>query len=168
MVIRVYRYARQHVEQAEKLLDELKGIRIELNKRAMRTENIYTDALTNADPYVPIAFMRSDNEFNRYRLRMEEKQNLVVVNLSFSLSFCAKLVSAMVHDEESEAWGYKVRIRNIIDRGIAIATDEAMDKVSLAPLASAIAKMESEIILNEVSNLILIKRHLMEFRTKIS
>lgn len=87
MVIRVYRYARQHVDLAEKQLAELVDIRKKLNIRAERAENAYTDALANGDTYVPISFMRSDNEFNRYKMRMEKMQAQVVLNLALSLSF---------------------------------------------------------------------------------
>lgn len=168
MVIRVYRYARQHVDLAEKQLAELVDIRKKLNIRAERAENEYTDALANGDTYVPISFMRSDNEFNRYKMRMEKKQAQVVLNLALSLSFCAELVSLMIHDTTEEALGYKFRVRNIIDRVINIAIDEAMNMASLAPLAPAIAKMESEITLNDFDKLRLIKRRLMEFRDRIS
>ena len=77
-VVRVYSYARLHAEQAEKLLAELVEIRKKLHVKAERADDIYTDALANGDTYVPISFMRSDNEFNRYKTRMEEKQNHVV------------------------------------------------------------------------------------------
>lgn len=166
-VVRVYRYARLHAEQAEKLLEELVEIRKKLHVRAERADDIYTDALANGDTYVPISFMRSDNEFNRYKTRMEEKQNHVVMNLSLSLSFCAELVCWMIHDETEEALGYKVRLRHIIDRIISVATDDAMNRASLAPLAPSIAKIESEITLNDFDKLGLIKKHLMEFRDRI-
>ena len=161
MVIRIYRYARQHVELAEKILEELADIRRRLHVREERAENIYTQALTNGDICVPISFMKNDNEYNRYRKRMDEKQDLIVVNLTFSLSFCAELVSLMVHDPESDALGYKVRTREIIDRIINVATDEAMDRATLASLAPLIAKIESEIVLNDFDKLRLMKKHLM-------
>ena len=66
---------------------------------------------------------------------MEEKQNQIVMCLALSLSFCAELVSSMVHVEGSEALDYKVRVRHVIDRVIAVATDNAMNRASLAPLA---------------------------------
>ena len=168
MVVRIFRYARQHVEQAEKLKDDLIDIRKKLNIKVERVEDIYTGALTKGDRYVPVCFMKSDYDFNRYRVRMEEVQNQVVMNLALSLSFCAELVSSMVHVDESEALGYKVRVRNIIDRVIAVATDEAMNRASLAPLASAIAKIESDIILYDADKLTLIRRHLLDFRARIS
>lgn len=168
MVVRVYRYARQHVEQAEKLLKEMVEIRKKLSAKAEKAENIYTDALTNGDIFVPIDFMKSDNEFNIYKVRMEEKQNQVVMNLSLSLSFCAELVYSMIHAPSGEALGYKIRVRNIIDRIITVATDEAMNRASLAPLAPVIAKIESEITLNGFDKLGLIKKHLMAFRDRIS
>lgn len=74
----------------------------------------------------------------------------------------------MIHDTTEEALGYKVRVRNIIDRVIDVATDEAMNMALLAPLAPAIAKIESEITLNDFDKLRLIKRRLMEFRDRIS
>lgn len=168
MVIRVYRYARQHVDLAEKQLSELVDIRKKLNTRIERVENAYTDALTNGDIYVPVSFMRRDIEFNRYKTRMEEKQHQVVMNLSLSLSFCAELVYSMIHDTSEEALGYKIRVRHIIDRIIDIATDEVMNGSSLASLAPAIAKIESEITLNGFDKLGLIKKHLMSFRDRIS
>lgn len=168
MVVRVFRYAKQHVEQAEKLLGDLVEIREKFNIRAERAENVYTDALANGDIFVPIGFMRCDNDFNRYKVRMEEKQNQVVLNLSFSLSFCAELVYSMIHEPSEEALGYKIRVRHIIDRIIDVATDEAMNRASLAPLAPAIAKIESEIALNDFDKLGLIKKHLMSFRDRIS
>ena len=64
MVVRVFRYAKQHVEQAEKLLGDLVEIREKLNIRAERAENVYTDALANGDIFVPIGFMRCDNDFH--------------------------------------------------------------------------------------------------------
>ncbi|MBO5580140.1 MAG: hypothetical protein J5952_09320 [Prevotella sp.] len=168
MVVRVYRYAKQHVEQAENLLGELVEIRKKLDVKAERAENVYTDALASGDIFVPIVFMRRDNEFNRYKVRMEEKQNQVVLNLSLSLSFCAELVHSMIHDPSEEALGYKIRVRHIVDRVIDVATDEAMDRASLAPLAPAIAKIESEITLNDFDKLGLIKKHLMSFRDRMS
>lgn len=168
MVIRVYRYARQHADLAEKQLAELVDIRRKLNIRIERAENAYTDALANGDTYVPVSFMRCDNEFNRYKIRMEEKQHQVVMNLSVSLSFCAELVYSMIHDSSEEALGYKIRVRHIIERIIDIATDEVMNGASLAALAPAIAKIECEITLNEFDKLRLIKKHLMSFREKIS
>lgn len=168
MVVRVYRYARQHAEQAEILLAELVEIRKILHVKAEKADNIYTEALANGDTYVPISFMRSDNEFNRYKMRMEEKQNQVVMNLSLSLSFCAELVSSMIHDQSGEALGYKIRVRHVIDRIISVATDEAMNRASLAPLAPAIARIESEITQNDFDKLGLIKRHLMDFRNRMS
>lgn len=167
-VLRIYRYARQHIDNAEKQLAELKEIRLNLNVRVNRVVDIYTESLANGYKYVPITFMRRDNEFNRYRVRMEEKQNLVVTNLAFSLSFCSELVSLMAQDLENEAWEYKVRIRQIIDRVITVALDEAMNTASLTSLVPAIIKMESDIVLNDATNLGLIKRNLLEFRTKIS
>ena len=168
MVIRIYRYARQHSEQAEKLLNELVEIRKKLRIRAEIAGNIYTDALANGDTYVPISFMKSENEFNRYKVRMEEKQNQVVLNLALSLSFCAELVHSMIHEPSGGALGYKIRVRHIIDRNIIVATDEAMNMASLASLAPAIAKIESEITLNDFDKLGLMKKHLMSFRERIS
>lgn len=167
-VIRVFRYARQHAEEAERKLGELVVLQKKLYDWTVRTDNIYTDALANGDIYVPISFMRGYKEYNRYRSRTEDMQNLIVMNLSLSLSFCAELVSSMIHDPESEALGYKIRIRGLIDKIIKIATCEAMDRVSLASLSPAIAKIESEIALNEFGVLRLMKNHLMDFRAKIS
>ena len=81
MVIRVYRYARQHVDLAEKQLEELVDIRKKLNIRFEKAENAYTEALANGDPYVPVSFMRSDNEFNRFKMKMEKKQVLLILTL---------------------------------------------------------------------------------------
>lgn len=167
-VIRIFRYARQHIEDAEKKLGELIEIRNKLNIKVVKVDEIYTSALTNGDKYVPIAFMRRDHDFNCYRVRMEDMQNQVVLSLALSLSFCAELVSSMVHVEDSEALDYKVRVRHIIDRVITVASDEAMNRASLAPLASSVAKIESDIVLYDTDKLTLIKRHLLEFRNRIS
>lgn len=167
-VIRLYRYARQHIEDAEKQLEDLIEIRNKLNERIEKVDDIYTSALTNGDIYVPISFMRRDHDFNRYRVRMEEKQNQVVMNLVFSLSFCAELVSLMAHDKEDEANSFKIRVRDVIDRVITVATDEAMNTASLTSLAPAIAKMESDIVICDADYLGLIKRHLLDFRARIS
>ena len=86
MVIRVYRYARQHVDRADELLQEVIEIRTNMDEWASRTNDIYTNALANSDSYVPINFMRGNNETNRYKMKMENKQNKVVLNLSLSLS----------------------------------------------------------------------------------
>lgn len=167
-VVRVFRYARQHADEAERQLDELVALKKKLNEWSVRTDNIYTDALANGEIYVPISFMRGYKEYNRYTRRTEDMKNLIVMNLSLSLSFCAELVSSMVHDPESEALGYKIRLRGLVDKIIKIATSDAMNGASLAPLSPAIAKIESEIALNEFSVLRLMKNHLMEFRAKIS
>ena len=97
MVIRIYRYARQHVDRADELLQEVIEIRKNMDEWASRTNDIYTNALANSDSYVPISFMRGNNETNRYKMKMENKQNKVVLNLSLSLSFCAELVYLMAH-----------------------------------------------------------------------
>lgn len=167
-VIRVFRYARQHAEEAERKLGELVVLQKNLNDWAVRTENIYIDALANGDTYVPISFIRGYNESNRYKIRIADMQNRIVMNLSLSLSFCAELVCLIIHNPESEALGYKIRIRGLIDRIIKISTSEAMERASLAPLSPAIAKIESEIALNEFGVLRLMKNHLMDFRAKIS
>ena len=167
-VVRVFRYARQHADEAERQLSELETLQKKLHDWAVRTDNIYTDALANGEIYVPISFMRGYKEYNRYTRRTEDMKNLIVMNLSLSLSFCAELVSSMVHDPESEALGYKIRLRGLVDKIIKIATSDAMNGASLAPLSPAIAKIESEIALNEFSVLRLMKNHLMEFRAKIS
>lgn len=167
-VIRIYRYARQHIEDAEKLLDELVEIREKLNDKVEKVDDIYTSALANGEIYVPISFMRRDHNFNRYRVRMEEKQNQVVMNLAFALSFCSELVSLMAHDKESDAMNFKVRVRDVIERVIAVATDDAMNLASLASLVPAIAKMESDIVFCDAEYIGLIKRLLLDFRTRIS
>lgn len=167
-VVRIFRYARQHADKAEIQLSELETLQKKLHDWSVRTDSMYTDALANGDTYVPISFMRGYKEYNRYRTRVEDMENLIVMNLSLSLSFCAELVCSMIHDPESEALGYKLRIRIIVDKIIKIATSEALDRASLAPLSPAIAKIESEIALNEFSVLRLMKNHLMEFRAKIS
>ena len=167
-VIRIYRYARQHIEDAENLLEDLTEIREKLNDRVEKVDDIYTSALTNGEIYVPISFMRRNNNFNRYRVRMEEKQNQVVMNLAFSLSFCAELVSLMAHDKDSIAINFKVRVRDVIERVIAVATDDAMNLAPLGSLVPAIAKMESEIVFLDADYIGRIKRLLLDFRTRIS
>lgn len=168
MVIRVYRYARQHAELAEKQLTELVEIRRDLSIKAKKAGDIYTDALANGDLYVPISFMRSDNEFMRYKILTEKMQDKVVLHLTLSLSFCAELVYSMIHDPSEEALGFKIRVRNIIERIVNVATNEAMNMASLAPLAPSIAKIESEIVLNDFDKLRLIKKILMSFRERMS
>lgn len=168
MVIRVYRYARQHADRAEELLQELIEIRNNLDEWATRTNAIYTDALANSFPYVPIVFMKGNNEANRYKMQMENKQNQVVLNLSLSLSFCAELICEMARESSSEALGYKIRVRKIIDRIIDIATNDAMSNAPLGSLAPSIAKIESVITLNNAEHLRLMKIHLLNFRNKIS
>lgn len=39
-----------------------------------------------------------------------------------------------------------MRVRDVIERVISVATDDAMNGASLAPLVPAIAKMESDIV----------------------
>ena len=168
MVIRIYRYGRQHVDRADELLQEVIEIRKNMDEWASRTNDIYTNALANSDSYVPISFMRGNNETNRYKMKMENKQNKVVLNLSLSLSFCAELVYLMAHDSSEEALGYKIRVRKIIDRVIEIATNVAMSNAPLASLAPSIAKIESVITLNNTEKLRLMKIHLMNFRNRIS
>ena len=168
MVIRIYRYARQHVDRADELLQEVIEIRKNMDEWASRTNDIYTNALANSDSYVPISFMRGNNETNRYKMKMENKQNKVVLNLSLSLSFCAELVYLMAHDSSEEALGYKIRVRKIIDRVIEIATNVAMSNAPLASLAPSIAKIESVITRNNTEKLRLMKIHLMNFRNRIS
>lgn len=168
MVIRVYRYAKQHVDRADVLLKELIVLRKKFGEWASRTNSIYTDALANSYSYVPINFMRGNNETNRYKMKMEEMQSQVVLNLSLSLSFCAELVYLMVHESSEEALGYKIRVRRIIDQIIEIATNEAMDNASLASLAPSIAKIESVITLYDFDRLRLMKNRLMNFRNRIS
>lgn len=168
MVVRVYRYARQHADRAEELLQELIEIKKSLNDWASKTNDIYTNALANSDSYVPINFMRGNNEANRYNMKMVDKQNQVMLNLSLSLSFCAELVYLMARDSSDEALGYKIRVRRTIDRIIDIATHDAMSNAPLASLAPSIAKIESVIALNSAEQLRLIKIHLMNFRNKIS
>lgn len=168
MQIRVVRYAREHAEKAGNLLEELIDIRRELNDKIVRVDDIYTNALTNGERFVPISFMRSDHEFNRYRVRMEAIQNDIIMNLTLSLSFCAEMVKLMVEDPTEENLNYKMRVRLVIDRVIKIATDKAMNRASLAPLAAAIAKIESVILLRDNVNLGLIRRRIMDFRIRIS
>lgn len=168
MQIRVVRYAREHAEKAEKLLEELIAIRTKLNGKIERVDDIYTSALTNGDSYVPISFMRADHEFNRYRVRMEAIQNDIVMNLTLSLSFCAELVKLMVEEPIEENLNYKMRVRLVIDRVIEVATNEAMNRALLAPIAAAIAKIESVILLGDDVNLGLIRRRVMDFRIRIS
>lgn len=167
-IIRIYRYARQHVEDAEKLLEELTEVRNDLDVSIERVADIYTSALTNGDMYVPISFMRRDNDFNRHRVRMEDKQSRVVMNLAFALSFCAELVSLMTCENDKDALTFKVRVRDVIERVISVATDDAMNGASLAPLVPAIAKMESDIVFYDAEYLGLIKRNLLEFRARMS
>ena len=168
MQIRVVRYAREHAEKAGNLLEELIDIRRELNDKIVRVDDIYTNALTNGERFVPISFMRADHEFNRYRVRMEAIQNDIIMNLTLSLSFCAEMVKLMVEDPTEENLNYKMRVRLVIDRVIKIATDKAMNRASLAPLAAAIAKIESVILLRDNVNLGLIRRRIMDFRIRIS
>jgi hypothetical protein len=168
MQIRVVRYAREHAEKARKLLEELIAIRTKLNGKIVRVDDIYTSALTDGDRYVPISFMRADHEFNRYRVRMEAIQNDIIMNLTLSLSFCAEMVKLMVEDPSDENLNYKMRVRLVIDRVIEVATDEAMNRTSLAPLAAAISKIESVILLRGDMNLGLIRRRIMDFRIRIS
>jgi len=49
-----------------------------------------------------------------------------------------------------------------------VATDDAMNGASLAPLVPAIAKMESDIVFYDAEYLGLIKRNLLEFRARMS
>ena len=90
------------------------------------------------------------------------------MNLTLSLSFCAEMVKLMVEDPSDENLNYKMRVRLVIDRVIEVATDEAMNRTSLAPLAAAISKIESVILLRGDMNLGLIRRRIMDFRIRIS
>lgn len=164
--IRILRYAKEHVSKAESLLVELKSIDRAVLDAVNQAEKQYRNATVHGRNFVPIEFMEADNEFKRQQFRYELLQSKVLLNLTLSFTFCSELIHAILENQQNE--GYIMSVKLIIDRIIYVATESSMRHANLAPLASAVARTESMILLRDNVKLSLIKRNLLKFRNEIS
>lgn len=168
MMLRVLRYARESLSKAERQLADLSQIWQQLEDIAENTDQIYRSAIVHGDQCVPIDFMRFDNEFRRLRMRIDETQSKVLVNLSLTLSYCSQLLDYTIEHPQGSSLHYRYEIRQLIGRSADIATNRAMFRSSLSNIAILVAQMESKILLNSMKELEPIRNSLFHFRLKIT
>lgn len=165
---RTFKYAETHLNKADRLLVEAEKLRLELRENAEEAESNYRNAIMRGDIYVPVDFMRADNEFNGARLRLEEKQSEILLNINYTLSFCAEMVKYVIHNKNEESLSYRKKIRLLIEHAWEMCQSRSMTRASLTSLIPALTRMECMIVMNEATIFGRLRSVLREIRFKLA
>ena len=146
---RTLKYAEAHLNKADLLLVEADKLRLELRENAEEAESNYKTAIMRGEMYVPVDFMRADNEFNGAKLKLEEKQNEILLNINYTLSFCAEMVQYVIRNKNEETLSYRKNIRLLIEHAWEVCQSRGMSRAPLTSLIPPLARMECMIVMNE-------------------
>ena len=168
MLIRLYRYAQEHLDRAELIAEDLKDVWSDMELHVREASHEYMTAINNGSLYVPVDFMRSSNEFEGDRVRLEDTQKQLLANLCISLTFCGEMISYIISHPKPENLKYRKPIRLIVERIFLIVKLDYMRHSSKASLLSIAARIESSIILSRTTFFDLLRRIIATERVKIS
>lgn len=165
---RTFRYAVSHLNKADRLLADAERLRQELRENVEDAESNYRNAIMRGEIYVPVDFMRADNEFNRAKLRLEEKQNEILLNINFTLSFCSEMVEYVIRNTNENSLSYRKKIRLLIEHAWEMCQSRSMMRASLTSLIPALSRMECMIVMNEATIFGRLRSVLREIRFKLA
>ena len=161
---RTFKYAEAHLNKADRLLAEAEKLRQELRENVEDAESNYRNAIMRGEIYVPVDFMRADNEF----LRLEEKQNDILQNINYTLSFCSEMVEYVLRNTNENSLSYRKKIRLLIEHAWEMCQSRSMMRASLTSLIPALSRMECMIVMNEATIFGRLRIVLREIRFKLA
>ena len=165
---RTYRYADSHLNKADRLLGDAEKLRQELREHAEEANSNYRSAIMRGEIYVPVDFMRADNEFDGVRMKIEDKQNEILINLNYSLCFCAELLEYILHNKNEETFRYRRKIRLLVEHLWEITQYSGMKRAPLDSLIPSLSRMECLIVLKEDPDFVKLREVLREIRFRLS
>lgn len=165
---RICNYAEAHLDKARRLLDEADQILMELQEQWSIASNNYQSTIMKGNLYVPVDFIRADNDFRGIKMRLVEKQNQILLNLNYTLSFCAEMVSFIIQNKTENTLAYRRKIRLLVERSFEICKSRGMRRASLATLITECTRMECLIVMNEAIYFGALRRTLREFRLEMA
>lgn len=165
---RTFKYAEAHLNKADRLLAEAEKLRQELRENVEDAESNYRNAIMRGEIYVPVDFMRADNEFNSTKLRLEEKQNDILQNINYTLSFCSEMVEYVLRNTNENSLSYRKKIRLLIEHAWEMCQSRSMMRASLTSLIPALSRMECMIVMNEATIFGRLRIVLREIRFKLA
>lgn len=168
MLIRLYRYAQTHLVQAEQRASHLKRIWEDIEIHVHDADHEYMNAINSGELYVPIDYMRSSNEFEGDRVKLEDCQKNLMTNLCLSLTFCGEMIIYIIDNQDSENLKFRKPIRLLIERIFTIAEMNYTLHSSIVELVSIGARIESTILLKNAEIFGLIRRTLYHKRLLLS
>ena len=168
MLIRLYRYAQNHLDQAEQRASHLKRIWEDIEIHVHDVDREYMNAINSGELYVPIDYMRSSNEFEGDRVKLEDCQKNLMTNLCLSLTFCEEMIAYIIDHQTPENLRFRQPIRRLIERIFAIAEMTYPHHSSIAELVSIGARIESMILLKNAEIFGLIRNTLHHKRFLLS
>lgn len=165
---RICKYAEAHLDKARRVLDEADQIIIELQEQGRIAGKNYQSTIMKGNLYVPVDFIHADNDFRAIKMRLVEKQNQILLNLNYTLSFCAEMVSFIIQNKSEVTLVYRRNIRLLVERSFEICKSRGMRHASLATLITECTRMECLIVMNEAIYFGALRRALMEFRLEMA
>lgn len=165
---RTFKYAEAHLNKADTLLAEADRLLMELRENAAEAESNYRSAIMRGEIYVPVDFMRADNEFDRVKKGLEGKQNEILLNINYTLNFCAEMVEYVIQNTNENSLSYRKKIRLLIEHAWEMCQYRSMTRASLASLIPALSRMECMIVMNEATIFGRLRSVLREIRFKLA
>lgn len=165
---RTFKYAEAHLNKADRLLIEADRLHLELRENAKEAESNYRTAIMRGEMYVPVDFMRADNEFNGAKLKLEVKQNEILLNINYTLSFCAEMVEYVIRNKNEETLAYRRKIRLLIEHAWEMCQSRGMKRAPLTSLIPSLSRMECMIVMNEATIFGRLRSVLREIRFKLA
>jgi len=146
---RLFKYAQEHADKAESLIAKARSEQRVLSEVADKASANYKKTILQGLPYVPVEFMKADNNFEGARDHYISTQEEIVMNIAFSLSFCGEIIDHIITKREESLLSYRRRIRILIEKLISITQSEVLQHASLVSLAPIITHMESSIVIHD-------------------